>query len=246
MGKVFRAITFLLTFAFCALVPAYIIYTSEQFRDDFVNYKGKYVVRVTNAATGGGGTGFFVQAPSGVTYILTNLHVCKAAAGETSTVLIDGSYFGTIIAKYSDHDLCLISNPKQSSGFAVADKTYNGENIYILGHPLLEPLSLVKGQISGSMIVTLLAGFDIPCKGPGYTEIDISDSLFGAITGYRTACLREYEAYAATANTLPGNSGSPVLNKWGRVVGVAFAGREGSGRGYLVPLSFIKDFLRDK
>lgn len=47
-----------------------------------------------------------------------------------------------------------------------------------------------------------------------------------------------------TATVLPGNSGSPVLNSKGKLVGVVYAsGGEIDNRALIVPLEDIKDFL---
>ena len=44
----------------------------------------------------------------------------------------------------------------------------------------------------------------------------------------------------------PGNSGGPVVNKNGKVIGVAFQGnRSGEGMGYMIPSTIVQQFLRD-
>jgi V8-like Glu-specific endopeptidase len=58
------------------------------------------------------------------------------------------------------------------------------------------------------------------------------------------ACFRSYQSYATTATTYPGNSGSPVVNKYGNIIGVLFAGSSKEEKdNYLVPVSEVKRVL---
>lgn len=220
---------------------------SEQFKDDFLNSYRNYVVKLTNIEGTNGGTGFYVKAPSGKIYTLTNGHVCRLAVnGKLSLISDYGKSTVEVISQYEDNDLCVVSVPDGiKSGFRVAFGLRNTENIYVLGHPLLQPKTLTKGQVSGSMIVDILQGYDMPCKGKTFHEEDPQD-LFAMLGGAHKACVRTTAANIVTANILPGNSGSPMLNAYGHVVGVAFAGSPGSGRGLIVPLEDVKAFLKDK
>ena len=67
----------------------------------------------------------------------------------------------------------------------------------------------------------------------------------GAMFGVVNICVRTLDSQPVTASIYPGNSGSPVFNKYGNVVGVAFASNEFS-RGYIIPLSFVVNFLEGK
>lgn len=230
------------------LIGSYTAGHEEQRQDDFINdVVGTNVVEIRDPAQKkGGGTGFLVNTPSGNTFILTNNHVC-GLSNEAGMLLIDREYYAQIVANSPDHDLCLIYNPLNLEGISMAADSKDGQNIYIVGHPLLEPLALIKGQISGTMDIPVFIGYNLPCNGKNDKNIDLSEDPLAAFFGVVSACIRTYEAQATTANILPGNSGSPVVNHEGRLVGVAFAGREdGPGRGYIVPLSYIQKFLEDK
>lgn len=219
----------------------------EQANDDFLNEKvGERVVVITGPDNlSSGGTGFFVNTPSGNTFILTNNHVCGLA--QANNVLIDGEYIASIVAHSPDHDLCLVSNPLNFSGIDVAKTSRNGLNVFVIGHPMLEPKALIKGQISGEMLVTLLIGFNVPCTEKGERIIVPPPNSMASVFGIFSICVIDRDAQAVTANILPGNSGSPVVNYDGQFVGVAFAGNpEEPGRGYIIPLSYVQKFLSDK
>ncbi len=59
------------------------------------------------------------------------------------------------------------------------------------------------------------------------------DLLFGAEAG----------ALALDVEVRPGNSGGPVLDAEGRLVGIVYAYAEGDGRGFAVPVSALRDAL---
>lgn len=223
------------------------IRNQEQKQNDFIHgVANGTVVEIRDPENKkGGGTGFFVNTPSGNTLILTNNHVCGLA--ENNFLLINQTYFSVILAHSPDHDLCPISNPLNEDGLDVASSSRNGQDIYIVGHPLLEPTALVKGEIAGTMNVQILMGYDLPCTDKNEEKIIAPPDSLAAALGIGSACIRNYESQATTCNILPGNSGSPVLNEQGQVVGVVFAGNsEGPGRGYIIPLSYVQKFLGDK
>ena len=78
------------------------------------------------------------------------------------------------------------------------------------------------------------------CKGR-IIELNPMQQLF---YGIEFACLRPYRSYSTTAVSYPGNSGSPVVNKYGNVIGVLFAGSNEQERdNYVVPLAELKRVL---
>lgn len=233
------------------LLLGLVIFNAEQFKDDFINLHRSLVVKITDMAQTSGGTGFYVKAPSGKLYILTNGHVCRLATpdGALAVESEDDVDVVNVVAQYEDNDLCIIEAPQKHKGaFKLAKFVRNTENIYVLGHPLLEPKTLTKGQLSGGMIVDVAQGYDpMPCEGKTYhKEAPSMFEVEGFMEGVKYMCVRTTAADIVTANILPGNSGSPVLNAYGHVVGVVFAGSPGSGRGFIVPLDDVKDFLKDK
>jgi S1-C subfamily serine protease len=221
----------------------------EQTHNDYLNTKRADIVMLTNLERTSGGTGFYVKTPSGKIVTMTNGHVCRLATNGI-IILDDGNIREpvSVLAQYENNDLCIVEAPRSiTSGLSVARSVREGEDIYILGHPMLEPKSLVKGQISGKALVSILQNGELSCLGKTYKKIPPNpNDILSILLHIEFLCVRTTEAVYVTANILPGNSGSPVLNMWGHVVGVAFAGTPGSARGLIVPLSDVKEFLKDK
>ncbi len=208
----------------------------------YLRYKMQDTVILHNGA-GSGGTGWVTSSTkSGMTVIITNGHVCELGKQGRFYALYKGeNYPVRVLTVYPNHDLCAVEAPYNATGgYGIARSFDQGESVYTLGHPLLEPDSITKGELSGVYKVQILMGIDIPCVGIGFTEIPTEGlaSLFG-----RTFCVRELESQASTVNILPGNSGSCTVNIYGRVVAVAFAANESGTRSYHVPLKDLKAFL---
>lgn len=204
-------------------------------------------VKLTNKDRNSGATGFVVRGRSGEKYILTNTHVCNLA-GEDKTLL--ATYHGdefevSVYRKYLWNDLCVMKAHRPLGlPLHIASSVRLGEEIYVMGHPLLEPTSVSPGEISGSIFIEIAMGVNITpqdCSGPTYRLIDTRGSIL-ELLGADNICIRTVEANPSNASTQPGNSGSPVVNIYGSVVGVDFAGNN-SGRAYFVPLEDIKLFL---
>ena len=212
----------------------------------YLRYLMRNTVVIQNAA-GAGGTGWVTSGTkSGDTVILTNGHVCGLA--ENGTVHVhyrDGDYILKVIAVYPKHDLCAIEAPQGATGgYNIASSFVNGESVYTLGHPLLEPNSITKGELSGTQTTQIIVGYDMVCEGEGYTRYNAAQvNPLLEVFGIRTVCVRSLSSQASTIIILPGNSGSCTVNIYGSVVAVAYAANESGTRSYHVPLQDLKDFL---
>lgn len=206
---------------------------------------GSDVVRIFNEEMTGGGTGFHVEAESGEVYILTNKHICEMGKKSGKVVIEkDGRILERrIIEVFEAHDLCLIEKmPGESHGLEVAKKLKLGEDVLVLGHPGLRDLTMSHGEFIGPDLI-YLQNMKIEtaeeCNGK---FIDHPMAIF--LLGHGI-CLESFETSAISSITYGGNSGSPVVNKYGNVVGVLFAGSPAqSTDSHMVPLKHIKDFLR--
>lgn len=209
---------------------------------------GDNVVLIHNIA-GSGATGFIVKGKSGKFYTMTNNHVCEL---EKSGTMLgnyqDDTYVLKVIKRYPMNDLCVMSAPKTANHAFKIAKSYDlGQTAYAIGHPQLEPLSVSTGELSDEILVTVVVGYNVApesCTGPTYelqTDLGPQAMFFGIVN----ACVRSIQGNTSSIIIAPGNSGSPIVDVWGSVVGVAFAANEYGTRSYIVPLRDLQAFLKD-
>lgn len=230
---------------------------------------GSKVYMIRDSVLSGGGTGFAIKAPSGASYILTNDHVC-AVSSDKQTVLVsdddDNMMRRRIIAHDEYSDLCLIEGLPGVEGLEVA--TFNpslGENVTVVGHPRLFPLTVSKGEMIGKEDVDIFEGpiavmnpntgewEQIPvdrggvdpkqCMMAKHSQPVIDLQFFWLKIRVKFCVWTVKDAYMTTAVIHGGNSGSPVVNFWGNVTSVAFAADD-TNWGRMVPLKDIKRFLK--
>lgn len=205
---------------------------------------GESVVQVLLPDAIGGGTGFAIKGKSGKEYIMTNKHVCGVADANGNVRIKSGGKFYTRKVMYRDsvHDLCLIQGIKGLAPITIGSNQNVGEYQYVIGHPGLRDLTTSVGEYIGRTTVQLIieAATRQQCDGKVY-ELSPFQQLF---MGMEFVCLKSYEALSTSAVIYGGNSGSPVVNVWGNLVGVAFAGSTEQERdNFLVPLRYIKSVL---
>jgi len=138
----------------------------------------------------------FAYAPERV---LTNAHV---VAGVARPVLYVGGtgkgYPARVVYFDPDLDLAVLAVPDLPAGSLAFDQdAARGENVAVVGYPEDGPLTAVAGKIRD---VQLASGNDIYGTGTVVRQI-----------------------LALRADVRPGNSGGPVLDATGRVVGIVFA-----------------------
>lgn len=208
------------------------------------SYVGEKVVKLYGVR--GGGTGVHIETPKGETYILSNAHVCALGAALGGYLHVeneDGSRTPRAIIKESIYtDLCLIEPMPGVKGLKLGSSTPEGTEVSVIGHPKLMPLTRSKGELIGMKIVDIIshiiAGPEDKCEDPKYRK-DRMQYLFWEVD----VCILSVPAYLSNIVILPGNSGSPLVNDWGQLIGLAFAADNDVHWGLFIPLEEIQKFI---
>ncbi len=180
---------------------------------------GESVARMELPA-GGSGSGFVVQGASGKLFVATNAHVCEKVGApiRVNFTLSKKKRMEIAVGISLREDLCLVSLKDQTlSPLEVVAEAKEGEHIFTVGHPLGKALTAFEGSVVG--IETGLVGYPPFMCSPEQTQM----SLFGEM------CAKSMRFLSLSAWSYPGNSGGPLLNDSGQVVGIVFASGEMGG-----------------
>ena len=218
---------------------------------------------------GGGGTGFALKAKSGHTYIVTNSHVCEGALTQSEdkesllVVRPDGVSTRRRVIEDADFtDLCILEGLPGVEGLEMGDAPSLGEIIAVVGHPALRPLSISRGEVVGKTNVDIfsyllptgdaklddfikLLGIEVKdgkCDLPKNLLKEDKVSILFIEMPVKICYNITNDAYMSTVVIHPGNSGSPVIDFFGRVVGVAFASDK-TNWAYIVSLKDLKRLM---
>lgn len=196
----------------------------------------KSIVKVMNAAGTGGGTGW-VATSEGKKVIVTNDHVCEVAFGDMVRIEQDD---GTpslkhILKRSFTRDLCLVEGVDAPALKLAGKPAKRFDKVKVLGHPGLRPTAPAEGSFTGNGIVPI--GFGAGPDGTCPFGSEKIDSFFG------TFCLLQMELGYTTVPIMPGNSGSPITNTDGEVIGVINSADSVGNQGMFIPLNYLKDIL---
>ena len=178
-----------------------------------VTYQNFFGMKSSSAVSGSG----FIVSEDG--YILTNYHVIEYAYEdnlEVSVMLHDGTaYSAAIVGVEADNDIAVLKI--EADGFTPAvignsDELFVGDTVYAVGNPLGElDFSMTTGHVSAK------------------DRVITTDESGEAITMFQID---------AAVNS--GNSGGPVYNDQGQVVGIVTAKYQSSGVegiGFAIPVN---------
>ncbi len=166
------------------------------------------------------GSGFIVTSDG---YILTNYHVIEDAyeGGYDITVMLysGDSYTASIVGFEEDNDIAVLKIEAEGLNpvtIGDSDSMAVGETVYAVGNPL--------GELAYSMTKGMVSALD--------REISTTDSQTGVVT-----TINMFQIDAAVNS---GNSGGPVYNSKGEVIGVVTAKYSSSGvegLGFAIPIN---------
>lgn len=222
------------------VVAGFFAFTSTSSAEDAMTPE---VVRAVKQATayihvegptwGKSGSGFLVSAKGETALVVTNHHVAvKRPPGDASAtspaikVIFDSgtpaekSYPAEVVASDAEHDLAVlkltgVKNAPKPIAYASPPVPVETMGVYSFGFPFGQKLSVGK---------------EFPAVTVGKASI----------SSLRTGDNGELAKIQIDGNLNPGNSGGPVVDGKGRLIGVAVSIlREGPGIGFLVPASEV-------
>lgn len=168
----------------------------------------------------GQGSGFILDKQG---HILTNNHVIDNAQHVEVTLSDKHKYKATVVVVDKNHDLALLQiNAPNLIPATLAESTnlVVGQRVYAIGNPFGLSGTMTRGIISAIRSI----------RGPGGNPIE--------------------DAIQTDAAVNPGNSGGPLLNSRGEVIGITTliannGADQSSGIGFAIPIDSAKQVLAD-
>lgn len=190
----------------------------------------------------GYGTAFQVTY-KGSKIILTNAHVCDFSDKVTLTDTVSKEKFVREVIKVNEiYDLCLIKPIKERSSLRFGNAAYVGQSALVVGHPHGWSTVLTQGEVFEVDAEEEIEEENrLLCFGPNLRVQKTKDPKNPVV------CLRKYSPILRTTiQVLPGSSGSPILDRKGRVIGVIFMHYTDGAWGAGIPLSSVFQFLKEE
>lgn len=180
-----------------------------------------------------------------------------------------------ILKKSDQADLCLMEPIPGIEGLEIGETPSVGDDVIYVGHPRLQARTYVAGELVGTKLETVIRGQvgreieekdcradkdsyiadtyevyllfrhlpqDMDDNGSGLTSI-MEDMI--KASKKVPVCYERGQAYVTTLDVYGGASGSPMVNIYGDVVGVIYAGEQGQW-GYAVILAELKQLLKGR
>lgn len=163
----------------------------------------------------GSGSGVIISSDG---YVLTNNHVVEGATSVEITLMSGGRYDATVVASDEDRDLAILEIISNRTDFPEA----------VLGSS-----------------ENLLIGEDVVVAGYPYGYYLEGRATFtkGIVSAFRTVDDYDWVQYDAPMNL--GNSGGPLVNLKGEVIGINTWGFDYEGVNFAIPIDEAKLFIQD-
>lgn len=183
----------------------------------------------------GTGSGFFV----GPGLIATNYHVIDSALRGTARLVRTEKEYAIIgyTAIDPDRDLAILkvrAFGAKPLPLGDSEEVHRGDSVYPVGNPLGLVNVVSDGQISSIQWVKGIRKY--------FSERpEVKSSVISDVQRNNTP----HKLLMMTAPISPGNSGGPVLNSKGEVVGVSVGVKlSGQNLNYAVPINYLEDLLK--
>lgn len=223
--------------AIALLVLVALISTTHYYSNRTETLNERSIVKVLNAEGTGGGTGWVARSGN-KKVIVTNDHVCAVQSdGYVRIESETGPSIKKVLKRNFSRDLCLVEGI-DAPALTIADHGPSRfDRVKVLGHPGLRPTAPASGSYTGPGIVQI--GFHPKEDGKCPEGSNTVESMFG------TFCVLSMELGYTTVPIMPGNSGSPITNSSGEVIGVINSADSNGNQGMFVPLNYLKEMLGD-
>jgi S1-C subfamily serine protease len=199
-------------------------------------------VRIFNLEKSSGGTGSIFRSYNNATHILTNKHICRLIEPGGVVDYKGKQYLVSHYKKFKEHDLCIVRIEANLGIDLEVDDTLAKESdkSVVSGHPNLLPHISTVGHLSEREDIDLVIGTK-KCTEQDIIVDPMTCGFFGGMPVVKTL-----DSQLISNLIKPGNSGSAVFNKNGKLIGVVFAG---NGRdfsfGYIVPQIYLLYFIQN-
>lgn len=174
------------------------------------------------------GSGFVVDATG---LIVTNQHVVSDTNADYTVITEDGEEYQVVeILRDDFNDIAIVKIALEEGeelsalDLGDSDTLLVGQNVIAIGTPL--------GEYAGSATTGIISGLD--------RSVTASSGWFGSTA-------KTYEDVIQTdAAVNPGNSGGPLINSFGEVIGINFATTSGADNiSFAIPINKVKTRLEE-
>lgn len=252
--KFFKLVNFLLSSAKLLILAIFFIFamlfadkTHVKYLENKVGSNTVYLQSMPDSNIQGSGTGFQMQAKSGKVVTITNAHVCELANDKGMILVEEKRHSKRLLPKrvlevYENNDLCVVEGLSGYEGLSLGDEAEIGQPVYSFGYPLGEALHFSEGRVKDMSQIYLVdssvTSLD-QCTGPRHKIVNARYFFF-----VFQVCVKAHDSIQTSLVIFGGSSGSPMVNIWGNVVGVIFAGNTRTNWGSAVPLKDLKELLK--
>lgn len=188
------------------------------------------------------GTGFFYTY-KGKTVMVTNYHLC-AGMSLVTVELPDRDYKVKPLALDGNNDLCLLDIPSPTYlSLHSFDYTWKNQPIFSVGYMNSHDAPVIEGNLIGPKQVTTNLFRIQTQRQTSFCKDIIGHRVMIDPFRKRTYCQISYNVIDTTLIIDGGQSGSPVLNYFGGVIGVVTSRSRRTGFSKFIPIEKVNKLI---